>query len=84
MAAVRRANNRFSTLRSRIMRRSASGSQAGGDDLLRASRELSTLSVCACLLPSTAARAHRRCSILVFTKGESWAELAKATKQLYK
>ncbi len=59
MAAVRRANNRFSTLRSRIMRRSASGSQAGGDDLLRASRELSTLSVCARQLPSIAARAHR-------------------------
>ncbi|CAL8467737.1 g7275 [Coccomyxa elongata] len=45
MVAVRRANNRFSTLRSRIMRRSASGSQAGGDDMLRASRELSTVSV---------------------------------------
>lgn len=45
MAAVRRANQRFSTLRSRILRRSA-GSNAGGDDLLRASRELSTVSTC--------------------------------------
>ena len=43
MTAVRKAKYRFSTLRSRVMHRSASGSQAG--DAMQAAREPCSLSV---------------------------------------
>ena len=43
MTAVRKAKYRFSTLRSRVMHRSASGSQVG--DAMQAAREPSSLSV---------------------------------------
>ena len=43
MTAVRKAKYRFSTLRSRVMHRSASGSQMG--DSMQPMREASSLSV---------------------------------------
>ena len=72
MAAVRKANQRFSMLRSRVMQRTGSGtnaSLAGSDDLQRVQRELSAsasahrgLSPCFKCCHSHAVLMHRYCS----------------------